>query len=413
MMLLLLLVVLAGAREYNWTQPSNGRNQSGLDLDFGRNHSEFTFSCESLKRLTVGPQNVTFDGPAHIDTFELDDDARVFIQNKSSFGKLHVSKHAHIKFHDCDVSVNETTHINGTVEFGGRVRLTDTKMVFGPDATFVNTGILELFNSSIHISSDLHVTNQTSILGGTVIVNGTLQTSGTVNITSSIEASSVSLAPSSVLYVTDVTTQGTIQALENATLVVASSVAMNSSVILPTRRLLSTLGAAGTCLFSPQTLFQGSGVLDCNVVFEGSVSPGLLEATSVTFFPQSVLAMSTNDLILSQTFLRLDGTIQVEAVEPGNFTIIMGTVLSGRFSSVTLTEGSLTYGTDSVSVLVETVSEPSSRDKQVGLIVGFTLGGTIALIVVAVFSRRPKERGVVIVTQKDIEHGYINPLRSN
>ena len=336
---MLLIGTLADFRQYSYM------NGSSIHVDFGENRTALSIAIGPVESMTLGPQNITFLGPANIKKFDLEDDSRVSIHNKTSIGHLGVSKNSHIKFENCDLDIDDGAHINGTMEFDGHMKVRNSTLVFARGAKFINRGTLELLNGSHIYANELNLTADTAILGGSITVDGTLQVSGQVNITSVIIADAISLAPEALLTVQDVT------------LVVETGWKPRGR-----RRLLQNSGV-GNCIFNEAAILRGSGVLDCNAIFDGHVDPDILEVASATFTAQSMVYMGTTDLIISQNDVSLNGILQLDVSmvsESINFTVmssLYGTI-TGQFIYVIFGgcpigfKHTVMYQEDSVKVLM-------------------------------------------------------------
>ena len=403
---MLLIGTLADFRQYSYV------NGSSIHVDFGENRTSLSIAIGPVESMTLGPQNITFLGPANIKKFDLEDDSRVSIHNKTSIGQLGVSKNSHIKFENCDLDIDDGAHINGTMEFDGHMKVRNSTLIFARGAKFINRGTLELLNGSHIYATELNLTADTAILGGSITVAGTLQVSGQVNVSSVIVADAISLAPEALLTVQDVT------------LVVEPGGKPRG------RRLLQNSGV-GNCVFNNPAVLRGSGMLDCNVVFDGHVEPDILEVASATFTALSNLRMGTTDMIISQNDVSLNGILELDVSqvsETMNFTVmssLYGTI-SGQFIYVIFGgcpigfKHTVVYQEDSVKILmiqdgIPAGSSPTGVTDSNPIIIGVTVG-VVGLVAVAVILHIRRKRVKLIeymTTKSDVEHGYINPLVKN
>jgi hypothetical protein len=428
---MLLIGTLADFRQYSYM------NGSSIHVDFGENRTAFSIAVGPVESITVGPQNITFLGPTNTKKFNLEDDSRVSIHNRTSIGHLGVSKNSHIKFENCDLDIDDDAHINGTMEFDGHMKVRNSTLVFARGAKFINRGTLELLNNSHIHAFELNLTTDTTILGGSITVDGTLQVSGQVNITSVVVADAVLLAPESLLTVSDVTTQSVVQVSENATLSLSKggNFLLNQTIFQAPRgrrRLLQNSGV-GNCVFNNAAILRGSGVLDCNVVFDGHVEPDILEVASATFTTQSMVYMETTDMIISQNDVALNGILQLDVSmvsESINFTVmssLYGTI-TGQFIYVIFGgcpigfKHTVVYQEDSVKILMiqdgQAASEPIGPVSELDanpIIIGVILGvaGLVAIAVIIHIRRKRVQLIEYMTTKSDVEHGYVNPLVKN
>jgi len=431
MMILAMLLVgtLADFRQYSYM------NGSSIHVDFGENRTAFSIAVGPVESITVGPQNITFLGPTNTRKFNLEDDSRVSIHNRTSIGHLGVSKNSHIKFENCDLDIDDGARIDGTVEFDGHMKIRNSTLVFARGAKFINRGTLELLNGSHIYATELNLTADTSILGGRITVNGTLQVSGQVNITSVIVADAISLAPEALLTVQDVTTQSSIQVSPNGTLSLdnGGTFLINGRKAPRGRRRLLQNSGVGNCVFNKAAILRGSGMLDCNAIFDGHVDPDILEVASATFTAQSMVYMGTTDMIISQNDVYLSGILQLDVSmvsETMNFTVmssLYGTI-TGQFIYVIFGgcpigfKHTVVYQENAVKILM--IQDGSSASEPIGpvseldanpIIIGVILGvaGLVAIAVILHIRRKRVRLIEYMSTKSDVEYGYVNPLVKN
>ena len=422
-LLIFALTVLGTCARTSYFDPHhmdvNMTDTSDMDLDLGHNRSHYSFSYNVLNSLTVGPQNINFLEKVHINKLTLGDESHVYIHNKSSFGRIDISKNSYLNLHDCEIT-SSAININGTLETSGYVSIIDSTIIFGPGSSLINNGTIVLDNSTFIIDTSILLTDETSIISSgdsSIIVYGTIEIYGAVNISTPIILNNIAnmiVNSNSTVILNDISLLGYIQVLTLSTLLINGNFIIDN--ILSARRKLLQLNSdpSGSCIFNNAVL-SGAGILDCNIVFTSTISLSIGSEHEYVSFS-------------SQDDITIGGELQIEfkfiPTKSLNFTILYtqyGTI-SGTFSSVIFSgpDQTILYTDNAVIIkvipqlILQIVPQPPHSSS---IVIAVSTISLFCLVVGLIYMRRRniqkqqlKKQQELIFISTDEYSSCINPL---